>query len=185
MPAQSLGFFVFSASEPRRHGAGLSGGGAARAQAETWRATYSVSLLGLPIGTAGIVGEINRTSYRIEANAKLTGLGALVSSAKGAATGAGAISAGHILPATYAVTAANSQLTRTMRMSLAGSAVTGVDISPPFEDKPDRVPLRDQDKRGVVDPVGAFRVLGPRRRSACRSGRLQPHHPGFRRLYPF
>ena len=136
-------------------------GGAAVARAESWRATYSVSLLGLPIGTAGIVGEINRTSYRIEANAKLTGLGRLVSTARGAATGAGAISAGRILPATYAVTAANAQMTRTMRMSLAGSAVTGVDISPPFEDKPDRVPLRDQDKRGVVDPVGAFVLSVP------------------------
>jgi hypothetical protein len=136
-------------------------GGAADAKAESWRATYSVSLLGLPIGKAGIVGEINRTSYRLEANAKLTGLGALVSSARGAATGAGAISAGHILPATYAVTAANAQMTRTMRMSLAGSAVTGVEISPPFEDKPDRVPLRDQDKRGVIDPVGAFVLSVP------------------------
>jgi hypothetical protein len=140
---------------------GLLACGVCGAQAEVWRATYSVSLLGLPIGTAGIVGEINRTSYRIEGNAKLIGLGALVSSARGAATGAGAISAGRVLAASYAVTAANAQITRTMRMSLAGSTVTGVDISPPFEDRPDRVPLRDQDKRGVIDPVGAFVIPVP------------------------
>ena len=86
----------------------------------------------------------------------MTGLASLVSSAKGPATGAGGISSGHIVPASYAVTAANSQMTRTMRMRLVGSAVTGVDISPPFEDKPDRVPLSAQDKRGVMDPVSAF-----------------------------
>ena len=44
----------------------------AAAHADTWRATYSVSLLGLPIGTAGAVGEFSRTAYRIEANAKLS-----------------------------------------------------------------------------------------------------------------
>jgi len=136
-------------------------GGAAGARADLWRATYSVSLLGLPIGTAGISGEIRRTGYRIEAKAKLTGLAWLASNSRGAANGAGAIVDGHILPESYAVTAANSRVTRTMRMSLADSAVTGVDISPPFEDKPDRVPLRDQDKRGVLDPIGAFLVTVP------------------------
>ena len=133
----------------------------AAAHADTWRATYSVSLLGLPIGTAGAVGEFSRTAYRIEANAKLSGLATLVANSKGAASASGAIVAGHILPATYAVTAVNPTLTRTMRMSLAGSAVTGVDISPPFDDKPDRIPLRDQDKRGVIDPVGAFVISLP------------------------
>jgi len=136
-------------------------GGAAGARADLWRATYSVSLLGLPIGTAGITGEIRRTGYHIEGRAKLTGLAWLVSNSRGAADGSGAIVDGRILPQSYAVTAANSRITRTMRMSLAGSAVTGVDISPPFEDKPDRVPLRDQDKRGVLDPIGAFLVTVP------------------------
>ena len=131
-------------------------GGAAGAQADLWRATYNVSLLGLPIGTAGVNGEIRRTGYHIEAKAKLTGLAWLVSNSRGAANGSGAIVDGRILPESYAVTAANSHLTRTTRMSLADSAVTGVDISPPFEDTPDRVPLRDQDKRGVLDPIGAF-----------------------------
>jgi hypothetical protein len=54
-------------------------------------------------------------------------------------------------------------MTRTIRMALAGNTVTGVDISPPFVDKPDRVPLGPADKRGVVDPVGA--VILPARAS--------------------
>ena len=52
-------------------------------------------------------------------------------------------------------------MTRTIRMALAGNAVTGVDISPPFEDKPDRVPLRPGDEKGIVDPVGAFVFPAP------------------------
>ena len=159
MPAQSLGFCL-----SRRMGRlawALAFLAPAAAHADTWRATYSVSLLGLPIGTMSTVGQFNHNAYRIDANAKLSGLGAMVSNSKGAASATGAIVAGRIMPASYAVTAANPNLTRTMRMSLANSAVTAVDISPPFEDKPDRVPVKDQDKRGVIDPVGAFVISVP------------------------
>ena len=103
----------------------LLAGGRRRRKPNIWRATYSVSLLGLPIGTAGIVGEFDRNGYKIEANAKLTGLGDARRQRQRALRPAPAPSSrGRILPATYAVTAANSQMTRTMRMSLAGSAVT-------------------------------------------------------------
>lgn len=136
-------------------------GAAAGARADLLRATYKVSLIGLPIGTAGVTAQIRRTSYHIEGEARLTGLAWLVSNSRGAVDGSGAIVDGRILPATYAVTAANARVTRTMRMSSADSAVTGVDISPPFADKPDRVPLRDRDKRGVVDPIGAFVLTVP------------------------
>jgi hypothetical protein len=128
------------------------------ARAESWHATYKVSLIGLPIGTAEVSGQISATGYRIEASAKITGLATILSNAKGAATGAGAIAAGRILPATFATSAAGSKMTRTVRMALSDGAVTGVDISPPIEDKPGRVPLRDQDKLGVVDPVGSIVV---------------------------
>lgn len=129
--------------------------GLAGARAETWRAVYNVSLIGLPIGTADVNGQVSPTAYRIEANAKIVGLATMLSNAKGAATGAGAIADGRVLPASFATTAANSKMTRTVRMALNEGVVTGVDISPPVEEKPGRVPLRQQDERGIVDPVGA------------------------------
>ena len=52
-------------------------------------------------------------------------------------------------------------MTRTIRMALAGNAVTGVDIAPPFQDKPDRVPLGPHDEQDVVDPVGAVIIPAP------------------------
>ena len=130
---------------------GLSG-----ARAESWHAIYSVSLIGLPIGTADVSGQISSTAYRIEASAKIVGLATVLSNAKGAATGAGAIASGRVLPASFATTAASAKMTRTVRMALNEGVVTGVDISPPIEDRPGRVPLRDQDKHGVVDPVGSI-----------------------------
>jgi hypothetical protein len=131
------------------------------AAADSWRVTYNVSLIGLPIGTAGVVGQISATNYRIEANAKISGLASVFSNAKGAATGSGGIASGHILPATFATIATNSKMTRTVRMALSGGNVVGVEIAPPIEEKPGRVPVSDQDKRGVIDPVGASIIPMP------------------------
>ena len=124
-------------------------------------ATYRVSLVGLPIGAANLDAELSPTSYSIEADARLTGLAKLFANARGASAGQGAIVAGHVSPATFATIAASSQMTRTIRMALAGNAVTGVDIAPPFEDKPDRVPLGPHDEQNVVDPVGAVVFPAP------------------------
>jgi hypothetical protein len=132
--------------------------GARSACAESWHATYNVSLIGLPIGVADVTGQISATAYRIEASAKISGLATILSNAKGAATGAGAIVSGRILPATFATTAANSKMTRTVRMAVNDGAVTGVDISPPIEERPGRVPLKAEDERGIVDPVGSIVV---------------------------
>jgi hypothetical protein len=131
------------------------------ARAEMLRATYNVSLIGLPIGVANVNATLTPTSYTIAASARLSGLATMISRSRGASTGQGAIIGNRIIPASFATTASNASMTRTIRMSLAANAVTGVDISPPFEDKPDRIPLSDKDTHGIVDPVGAFVIPGP------------------------
>jgi len=133
----------------------------AGARADILRATYKVSLFGLPIGVANVNATLTPKSYAIDATAKLSGLASLIARARGASTGQGAIVDNHVVPASFATIASNAWMTRTIRMSLAANAVTGVDISPPFEEKPDRVPLTDKDKKGVVDPVGAVVVPAP------------------------
>src|SRR3984957_17543569 len=133
----------------------------AGAQADALHATYRVSLVGLPIGAVNLYAVLTPTSYSIAGDAKLTGLAKIVSNARGASAGKGAIVQGRVSPASFATTASSSNMTRTIRMALAGNAVTGIDISPPFQDKPDRVPLGPGDKRGVVDPVGAVILPAP------------------------
>jgi hypothetical protein len=131
------------------------------ARADVLHATYRVSLIGLPIGSVNLVADLTPTSYAIAGDAKLTGLAKLFTNARGASAGKGAIVQGRVSPASFATIASSSNMTRTIRMALAGNAVTGIDISPPFQDKPDRVPLGPGDKRGVVDPVGAVILPAP------------------------
>jgi hypothetical protein len=155
------------------------------ADSDTLHVTYGVSLVGLPIGVAHVTADITPSSYSVDLRARMSGLASLVSNARGASTGKGAIVGGHVVPATFATTASSSKMTRTIRMALADNVVTGVEIAPPFDDNPDRIPLTDKDKHGVLDPVGAFVIpmptdSGPTSPAACN--RTIPIFDGWTRF---
>lgn len=128
----------------------------APARAESLNARYSVSIIGLTVGSATVTAELGPSSYSLQADTKLTGVAGAVTRSQGGAKASGAIAGGRLMPATYATTASNSDTTRTVRMAMTGGGVRGVDISPPFDDHPDRVPVSDQHRRGVIDPLSAI-----------------------------
>ena len=164
--------------------AALAGAPGLAAQAENVRATYHVSIIGLPIGVATAAGALEPQHYKIDVGVKLTGIASLVSSLKGAATAAGTIGRGGVVPAAYANTTANAYETRTVRMAMSGRAVRGLDISPPFFDPIGRVPVTEANKHNVLDPVSALvmnvpagqPLIGP---AAC--DRTIPIFDGFAR----
>ena len=133
----------------------LLGLAAAPAAADTLKARYSVSILGLSIGTANYSATFDGGSYIAEANTRLSGLAAIMSSSKGAAKATGALAAGRIVSATYATTSANAEVSRTVRMMFGGGNVKAVDIAPPFEERPGRIPLTEASRTGVIDPLSA------------------------------
>ena len=155
------------------------------AQAEALHARYGVSLLGLPLGKASLDGEVAGQTYKIAINARLTGIASLVSSSKGAAVASGAFLRGLIVPSAYANTSANATQTRTVRVAMSGGSVKGVDISPPIDPSPERVPLTDAHTRNIVDPLSAMimpvpgsePIMGP---AACN--RTIPVYDGFTRF---
>ncbi|WP_245276241.1 DUF3108 domain-containing protein [Methylocapsa aurea] len=165
---------------------GLSIGlGLASARADTVRARYSVTLIGLHIGEAAAVGSIDPARYRIDLNAKLTGLAAMVSNVKMALTSTGSVHKGIVAPASFATTAASSQETRTVRMSLNAGNVKNVEITPPLEDKESRVPVTAANKRNILDPTSAFIMTVPEGQSlvgpaACN--RTIPVYDGYIRF---
>lgn len=159
--------------------------GFAPARAEIVRARYAVSLVGLHIGDAAAVGSLDSNKYRIDFNAKLTGVAALVADVRMALTSTGSMRSGSLAPATYATTSGNSQETRTVRMALAGGNVKAVDISPPWEDRDGRVPVTESHRRNVLDPTSAFIMAVPNGQplvgpSACN--RRIPVYDGFVRF---
>ena len=130
-------------------------------RADEFRARYTVSLIGFPIGEAAAAGSIGPASYRIDLNAKLTGVAAMVANVKLALAATGALRRGGVAPSTYATTSANSQGSRTVRMSLDAGNVKAVEIFPPFEDKEGRVPVTAANKRDILDPATALIMAVP------------------------
>ena len=137
------------------------GPGMASARADEFRARYTVSLIGFPIGEAAAAGSIGPASYRIDLNAKLTGVAAMVANVKLALAATGALRRGGVAPSTYATTSANSQGSRTVRMLLDAGNVKAVEIFPPFEDKEGRVPVTAANKRNILDPATALIMAVP------------------------
>jgi hypothetical protein len=133
----------------------------APASAAVVRARYSVSLIGLRIGEADAIGAIERAAYRIDLDARLTGIAAWLAHVKMALASSGEIRKGVVLPATYATTSANSREIRTVRMALDAGTVRAVEISPPFEDREGRVPVTAANKRNVLDPTSALIMAVP------------------------
>jgi len=159
--------------------------GLASAEADVVRARYSVSLVGLHIGEVAAVGSLDPATYRVDLNAKLTGLAAMLANVKMALASTGAFRKGVVAPASFATTSASAHETRTVRMSLNAGNVKKVEIIPPFEDKEGRVPVTEAHKRNILDPTSAFimavpddqPLVGP---AACN--RTIPIYDGFVRF---
>jgi hypothetical protein len=115
-----------------------------------------VSLAGLQIGTAVLSGDIGPQGYSASLNARLTGLVGVLTSGQGAVKVSGAFAGQRPLSAGYALAANNSQISRTIQIGMNAGSITQVAIEPPFEPKPDRVPVLEHHRRNVVDPVSAL-----------------------------
>jgi hypothetical protein len=133
----------------------LAGAGL-QAQAETLKVEYDLSLAGLPLGSANLSSTFEGAKYQMEGRAKLSGLVRLLTGGKGVATASGTLSEAKLQPAGFSVTAKTSGAQRTVRMGLKSGNVASVEIDPPLEPKADRIPVKEADKKGVVDPVSAL-----------------------------
>jgi hypothetical protein len=130
----------------------------APAFAATLEVHYGLWLAGLPIGSAELNGAFDGPQYRLDLKARLSGLGALVGG-DGSGTASGAMTGPRPTPSAFAARARTSAGERTLRIGLASGNAVAVDIDPPLEDKPDRVPLAELHKRAVIDPLSA--VVAP------------------------
>ncbi len=140
---------------------GLMALAATAAIAETVQARYSVHLIGMRIGEVDASGSIDPASYKVDLNARLTGLAAWVANIRLALASSGLIRRGAILPSAYATTSATSRETRTIRMALDAGSVRAVEITPPLEDADRRIPVAPASKRNILDPTSAFIMSVP------------------------
>jgi hypothetical protein len=126
------------------------------AHAGSLDARYRITLAGLSVGTAELSGAFSPQGYQVSLRASLTGLAGAVTSGRGAASVRGAFAGTRTVSSGYALTASNSTMTRTIQIGMAGGNAGAVAIQPPFDPRPDRVPVTEAHRRGVTDPVSAL-----------------------------
>ncbi len=123
----------------------------------TLKVSYDITLAGLPLGKADLSSSFSGSKYEMEGRAKLTGLAMILTGGKGEASASGILAdAAPPRSSSFAVVSKTSDNQRSVRMGLKSGRVAKVEIDPPLEPRPDRVPVKAADKRGVVDPMSAL-----------------------------
>jgi Protein of unknown function (DUF3108) len=118
-------------------------------------ARYSVSLAGIPLGAGTWVVDITGDQYTAVANGRTTGLVKLIANGHGSAGSRGAFQGATVASSGYMANSVSDKKTDDVRMVLRGGVVKEVTAEPPLELSPDRVPVTEAHRKGVVDPMSA------------------------------
>jgi len=102
-----------------------------------------------------------------------TGLLRVFANGEGNSASRGAVRGDNLLPAIFVSTVNNDKKVEELRIVLNGGTVKELVVDPPTTPNPNRIPLTDAHRRGVVDPMSAalIRVPGngdPVSSEACR-----------------
>ena len=120
-------------------------------------ARYTVSLAGVPIGKGSWTVEIRDGQYSAAAEGRVIGLMRLLGKGEGFVAVHGAVMKGRLSPAAFTSRVISSRRTSEVRMALASDSVTELEAEP-VPPSPDRVPLTEAHRHGVVDPMSAALV---------------------------
>jgi Protein of unknown function (DUF3108) len=157
-------------------------------------ARYTASLAGLPIGRGAWVIDIGDDQYTAAASGMTAGVLSVFTSGQGSGASRGRIRADGFFPNTYASSITTDNKLEEMRIVLSSGTVKDVTINPPNAFNPQRVPLTEAHRHGVIDPMSAVltRVPGngdPLSPEACRrtipvfDGRMRfDLHMSFKRM---
>lgn len=132
----------------------LAAAGPAEAQGRL-EARYAASLAGIPVGSGVWVIEITDTEYMAAASGRASGMLKLFTSGHGSSGARGSVSQGRLVPKSYASTITADRETDEVRMALNAGTVKDLVAEPPLSPSPDRVPVTEAHRKGVVDPMTA------------------------------
>jgi len=119
-------------------------------------AEYTATLAGLPIGHGSWAIEIAEDQYTAAANGSTSGLLRIFTGARGASASRGNFNGDQTMATNYVATIDfDRSKWDDVRMVLAGGNVKDLSAEPPLVPHPERIPVSDADRRGVVDPLSS------------------------------
>ncbi|MDB5600018.1 MAG: hypothetical protein JWN71_2062 [Xanthobacteraceae bacterium] len=125
-------------------------------------ARFTASLAGVPLGKGAWVIDIAEDQYTAAASGATSGLMRVVANGEGTSASRGFMVSGQPVPASYGASVTSEKKTEEVRMSLAQGNVRDFAVLPPAPPNPERIPVTDTHRKGVLDPMTAslVRVTG-------------------------
>jgi len=138
-------------------------------------AQYEATLAGISVGRGTWAIEIGEDTYSAAAQGGTTGLLKTISNGAGTGASQGRVVGGALVPQAYEASTTTSHKSETVHINLLNGNIRDFGIEPVPPVDPDRIPVTDAHKKGVLDPMsstlvrvpGSGEVLTP---EACRAG---------------
>jgi len=139
----------------------VSGSGEAMAQGSL-DARYQVTLGGISFGRGAWQVNVSDGQFTSAVSGTTTGVMRMFSTGKGASASRGSVATSGVLNASsYSSSIATTQKYDEVRMQLSSGIVKDYMAEPPTNPDPERVPLQDAHRRGVLDPMTAAIIRVP------------------------
>ena len=133
---------------------------AARAQGKL-EARYEASIAGIPIGKGTWAIDISDSRYTAAATGTTTGLIRAFTGGQGTSSAHGTLHAGAPVNSTFASTIATGHKADEVHLTVANGVVKESRVDPPLETEPERIPLTDEHRKGILDPMTASLLRTP------------------------
>lgn len=124
-------------------------------------AQYTMTLAGLPIGKGTWLIDISDSAYSSAASGGTIGLLRAFTGGEGSTSAKGTLQGGKPLLSTYAATIKSSKKTDEIRLIVNKGEVKDLKLDPPRDNESDRIPVTEENQRGVLDPMTATLVRVP------------------------
>lgn len=134
---------------------------AASPPAET-RATiyYSISMVGVPIGQITWAIDVSAHAYQASASGKANGALSILVNGEGRIATQGTIDGAVVAPTFFSSHVTDDGETTGLQMTFENGGVKTLRADEP-KDKGMRIPVRDEDKMNVTDPLSAMLIAAP------------------------
>lgn len=132
--------------------AGLHGPAQAQAKLD---AKFTAYLGGVTIGRGAWVIDYRDDQYTAAASGMATGLLKMFAGGTGTSASRGNVSNGQPVSRAYAATITASKKKDQVEIAIENGAVKDLTVNPPSPEDPERIPIKDADRKGITDPMTA------------------------------
>ena len=138
-------------------------------------ARYEATLSGIAVGKGGWTIEVTDDQFSAAASGGTSGLMKAFAGGSGSSVSQGRVVNGALVPSAYAATTTSSKKSETIHLGIVNGYIKDFAIEPEPPVDPDRIPVTDAQRHGVLDPMtgsllrvpGTGDVLSP---DSCRTG---------------